>query len=68
MIVKAKENFGAVFGADCFLQYWPEIESSGIEVQKMGNYYYVMENGKRVNSSAFFSETELQNYLEIVSE
>lgn len=67
MKVKANKNFGQVFGADSFIQHWPEILTTGIEVQKDGSLYYVMVDGKQVHDSAFFSEEELTNCLEVLS-
>lgn len=75
MKVKIKDLSGFqcnVFGADCFLEYWPEIKTTGIEVQLFpawGNteHYYVMRDGKKVNDTAFFSLKEMQ-YLEEVLE
>lgn len=68
MKVKAKSNFYNVFGADSFIQHWPEILTTGIEVQKYGSLYYVMADGKQVHDSAFFSEEEITNCLEVLSE
>lgn len=54
-----------VFGGESFIEYWPEILTTGIEVQKSGNYHYVVIDGKIVNDTAFFSDEEMQ-YLEVV--
>ena len=75
MKVKIKDLSGFecnVFGADCFLEYWPEIKTTGIEVQLFPAWenterYYVMREGRKVNDSAFFSLKEMQ-YLEEVVE
>ncbi len=68
MLVRVKDlkKFdGYVFGADCFLKNWPEIKTTGIEVKLIGEFYYVMVDGKQAGLSAFFSEEEMQ-YLEQV--
>jgi hypothetical protein len=60
-----------VFGAGCFLANWPEIKTTGIDVIKQvgpsgGILYYVAENGRRVNDSAFFTPKEMR-YLKVIT-
>lgn len=63
--IKDLDGFtNCVFGADSFIENFPEIESTGVELQKFGDFYYVMINGKKAHDSAFFSEEEMQ-YLEV---
>lgn len=71
--VKAKESFDQVFGADSFIQNWPNIYTKGVLVGNMDNeYYYVLKsNDGRVEIAevtAFFSQEELDNHLEIIKE
>lgn len=54
-----------VFGADSFLQYWPQLTTTGIEIEKLGDYFYIMINNQIANDTAFFNEDEMQ-YLEKV--
>ncbi len=68
--VKNPATFGRVFGADCFIKYFPEILTTGIEVEKIPlpgrreeAYYYVMENGRPVNQTTFFSEDEMSELI-----
>lgn len=63
--VKIGDNFQAVFGADSFIENFPEIATTGIEVVKINSYYYVVKNNKIVHDSAFFTEEELE-YLEVM--
>lgn len=66
MKVKANDNFSDVFGADDMLKHWPEITSTGVEVREIRGLYYIIENGKVVHDSAFFSQDELDNCLTIL--
>ena len=52
-----------VFGADSILQYWPELTTTGIEIEPMGEYFYIMVHGQIANDTAFFNSDEMQ-YLE----
>lgn len=53
-----------VFGADCFVENFPEITTTGVELKRIGSNYYVLDqNGKVVHDSTFFSDKEMQ-YLE----
>lgn len=64
MKVKINPNanfFGCVFGADCFVKNFPKIELDGIEVKLIGEEYYVIENGKPVHDTAFFTKEEMKH-------
>lgn len=67
VIIDTEQNFmGAVFGADCFVEYFPEIRSTGIEIKQFGNRWYVMNtDGKRVHDTCFFTEEEMVHLKEI---
>jgi hypothetical protein len=53
-----------VFGADCFLEHWPQLETTGITLKKCSDHYYVAdENGKLVHDTAFFTIAELERCL-----
>lgn len=67
MKVKAGKRFvSIVFGADDFIKNFPEIMTTGVDVKKIGDYYYVMVDGKPVHDSAFFSQEELDDGLQII--
>lgn len=66
MKVKANDKFSTVFGADDFIRHWPELLSTGIEVRKCGDLYYIIEDGKVLHDSAFFTERELNDCLTIL--
>lgn len=53
----------SVFGADCFLERWPEIEVQGIVVEKRFDRYYIPET-LGGNDTTFFTEKEVQNCME----
>ncbi len=55
-----------VFGADSFLKHWPQIATDGIEIEKIDEFFYVMENGKMAHNSAFFSEDEMKCFEEVI--
>jgi hypothetical protein len=56
----AKAFLSSVFGADCFLQYFPALLTTGVVVEKMPNgFFYIMQDGLNANDTAFFSEEEM---------
>jgi hypothetical protein len=57
---------GSVFGAECFLKNWPALKTEGVEVQRLGEFFYIWENGKMAHDSAFFTEEDM-SFLEEVS-
>ena len=66
--VKNKSLFLArVFGAESILDSFPDIETTGITVEKRGEFHYISESGKLVHDSAFFSEDEMA-YLEEIKD
>ena len=71
--IKSLDAFSSVFGADCFLRNFPRIQTIGILVRKMKFYssldrsfWYVLENGKPVDSTSFFSDEEMTRSMEVV--
>jgi hypothetical protein len=57
-----------VFGAECFLRVWPDLETVGIDVEKHSDgFFYVIDpkTGKKCHDCAFFTLSEL-NYLQVV--
>lgn len=69
--VKTNETFNQVFGADCFIENWPKITTTGIIIGKgKDDNYYVLKvkNGaiEIANNTAFFSQEELDNHLDII--
>lgn len=67
VIIDTEKNFeGEVFGAHCFLEYFPEIKSTGIIVEKFGDRWYVMNSkGNRVHNTCFFTEEEMIHLKDI---
>jgi len=66
MKVKAGKGFNNVFGADDLLRYFPELNSEGVEVRYLGDFYYIFKNGKQQGDSCFFSQEEIDNYMIVV--
>jgi hypothetical protein len=63
------DGFGAVFGADCFIEYFPEIETTGVLLMPISDRMYVTEDGiNPVNSSNFFSSDEMQYLTKVQGE
>ena len=49
-----------VFGGRCFLDYYPNITTTGVEVIHTDDSFYVTLDGERpVNDTAFFTHAEL---------
>ncbi|UYE98861.1 hypothetical protein XbC2_441 [Xanthomonas phage XbC2] len=68
MTFKIKDLNGfmsTVFGADDLLEYFPELNTTGVELIEEDGFYYIAKNGKPVSDSCFFSEEEME-YLEKV--
>lgn len=69
MLVKDRAAFEAcVFGADCFIENWPHILTTGVEVSRRLYHdrklrYYVLVDGRKASDSAFFTFDEMK-YLE----
>lgn len=53
----------SVFGADCFLEWWPEILTTGIQVELRDDLYYIVH--PNASDSSFFTEEEME-FLEDV--
>lgn len=69
MRVRIKDLKGfnsSVFGADSFLEYWPEILTTGVDVKKHEGFYYILIKGKMSNNTAFFSKEEMKYFEEIL--
>lgn len=64
--VKNKDDFMLVFGADSFLEYWPQLLTTGVELKELSGCYYIVINGVIAHDTAFFTEDEMQ-YLELVT-
>ncbi len=67
VIIKDIEGFGNVFGADCFIEQFPELlNGRGIFIEKRNDFYYVVnDKGEIFHDTCFFTEDELE-YLEII--
>jgi hypothetical protein len=70
-VIKDRNAFERkVFGADCFLQWWPEILTTGVTIERQevngkGWYYILGADGRRVNHTAFFTWKEMQGTLKL---
>jgi hypothetical protein len=65
-IIDINGFMGCVFGADDFIQHFPEVLTSGIEVEKQDDdFFYVMSGGRKVHDTAFFSEEEMRYLTKI---
>lgn len=58
--VKAFKN--VVFGADCFLLYYPALLTTGVEVEWNGERCYIIGG----NDTTFFSTLEIETSMEFV--
>ena len=54
-----------VFGADDLLKYFPELNTTGVELIQDDEFYYIAKNGKPVSDSCFFSEEEMECLEEV---
>ena len=63
--VKNINKFASVFGADCFLEWYPELLTTGIDVARIMDRYYIIKDGKVVNDTQFFSTADMKT-LKIV--
>lgn len=55
----------SVFGADDIIKYFPAILTTGVEIQKIDEFYYICENGKPAHDTAFFSDEEMDSLIQI---
>jgi predicted transglutaminase-like protease len=50
----------SVFGADCLLEIFPELTTTGVNLLHINDYFYVVDDNNNINSnSAFFTQEEL---------
>ena len=56
-----------VYGADCFLDLWPELKTTGKEVVVIGDAFYVVDDEgiAPVNDTAFFSIEEVASTMSL---
>lgn len=66
--INPDKNFDTVFGADCFRKYWPELETTGVLVGKLGAYWYIWDVKEQwcVNDTAFFTWKDIRDHMTIV--
>lgn len=69
--IDPKKNFNRVFGADCFRQYYPALETSeGVLVHKMGpdGWWYIWDEQENwyVNDTAFFTWEDICNGMTVI--
>lgn len=53
-----------VFGGYGFLNH-PDIRTKGIRLYKLGEFYYIFENGSKVSDNDFFNDEELKLFERI---
>ena len=64
--IKDRRGFDSVFGAESFLKWWPELETTGVEVKELDGWFYIVDptTGRRAHDSAFFTEGDMK-HLEV---
>lgn len=64
VMVDNVDKFASVFGADCFLEWYPEITTVGVDVAKIelggDSHYYIIKDGKVVSYGVFFTAADLK--------
>jgi hypothetical protein len=62
--IKNLEEFtNSVFGSDYLLELFPELTTTGVNLIKINNFFYVADdNNSALHDCAFFNKEEL-NYL-----
>lgn len=63
------KNFKAIFGADCFIENWPELlTDQGVLVKKFNGWWYIWDAATdwMVHSTAFFTPEDIKTGLAIV--
>ena len=69
--INPDKNFDAIFGADCFRQHWPELETKqGVLVKKLGGSWYIWDTATDwvAHETSFFTWNDIQIGLTIVRE
>lgn len=64
--IRNRENFECfVFGADSFIEHYPELLTTGLTVHKESDgFFYVIKDEKIINDTCFFSGDEMR-FLEV---
>lgn len=53
-----------VFGGECFIEQFPQLFDDGIDVEFIGEFYYIVDaSGRKVGDTHFFSQEELDAYF-----
>lgn len=60
-VIDQKKFQQNVLGADEFIEYFPEIITTGVELMVMNNRYYIMKNGRVWHELFFFIREEMTN-------
>lgn len=55
-----------VFGADSMLEHWPELLTTGVQFTFIAGLFYVSNNGKKINDTAFLTLEEFGATMEKV--
>lgn len=67
--IDPKKNFEAIFGADCFIEYWPELSTErGVLVKKFAGWWYIWDAATdwMESETAFFTPEDIKTGLAIV--
>lgn len=67
--IDPKKNFNRVFGADCFRQYYPELQTDeGVLVHKMNDWWYIWDTNTNwcVHDTAFFTWEDICEGMTII--
>lgn len=64
VMIGDQSTFYQVFGADTFISRYPNLFTSGLSLcQLPDTNFYIVENGKIVSDSSFFSVDEVNNHF-----
>lgn len=62
--IRDLDAFGGVFGADSFIEQFPELFTDGVPVQQAGNNFYIIRDGKPISDCHFFSREEIESSMD----
>jgi hypothetical protein len=73
VVIRDIERFeSAVFGADCFIKNFPELQTTGVEIKRLfkDELWYVInpETGWYYDVSTFFTKDELKFLKQVRTE
>ena len=64
--VKNKNSFeSSVFGGELLIQYFPKLLTDGVEVEKSGDLYYLLDDEGKTYDTCFLSKEEMSKVISI---